>query len=134
MPWQTNVLVVANRTAGSDELIQTLKRRAEKGPTAIMLLVPSTPGGRAEAQERLDAALSRLRAAGLECTGKLGVDSNPLPCISEVWDPVKFDEIVISTLPSGASHWLNLDLPQRVARVTDAPVEHVVSSPQHAHA
>jgi hypothetical protein len=134
LPWQTNVLVVANRTSASDELMEALRRRADRGPTAFTLLVPAGPGARDEGRERLDDALARMRAAGLEVVGKLGIDSNPLFSLTEVWDAATFDEIVISTFPSGVSHWLNLDLPQRVARLTDAPVEHVVSTPQHAHA
>ena len=127
MSWQTNVLVVANRTAASDDLIDTLKRRARTGPTAFTLLVPAAPSGRADARSRLEEALARMRAEGLTVEGKLGVDSNPMFALCEEWDPARFDEIVISTFPSGVSHWLNLDLPQRVARFTDAPVEHVVS-------
>lgn len=134
MPWQTNVLVVANRTAGSDELIETMKRRAAKGSTAFTLLVPADPGARDDARDRLDAALERMRSEGLEVVGKLGVDSNPMFALCEEWDAARFDEIVLSTFPSGVSHWMNLDLPQRVARYTDAPVEHVVAAPQHAHA
>jgi hypothetical protein len=134
VPWQTNVLVVANRTAGSDELVETLKRRAAKGPTTFTLLVPADPGARADARDRLDTALARMRAADLEVVGKLGVDSNPMFALTEEWDAAKFDEIVISTFPSGVSHWLNLDLPQRVARLTDAPVEHVVAAAQKVQA
>jgi hypothetical protein len=32
------------------------------------------------------------------------------------------------------SHWLNCDLPQRVARLTDAPVEHVVAAAEKVNA
>jgi hypothetical protein len=132
--WQTNVLVVANRTAGSDELIGALRRRAEVGPVRCTLLMPAGPGGRADARERLDEALARIRAAGVEAEGRIGVDPNPLFCIGEVWDPAHYDEIILSTFPSGISHWMNLDLPQRVAKLTDAPVEHVVSEPARAPA
>jgi hypothetical protein len=75
-----------------------------------------------------------MRAAGLEVVGKLGCDSNPMFALTEEWDASKFDEIVISTFPSGVSHWMNLDLPQRVARLTDAPVEHVVAAAEHVSA
>jgi hypothetical protein len=75
-----------------------------------------------------------MRAADLEVVGKLGIDSNPMFALTEEWDAAKFDEIVISTFPSGVSHWLNLDLPQRVARLTDAPVEHVVARSQKVQA
>jgi hypothetical protein len=125
--WQRTVLVVANRTAGSDELIERLERRAAEGPLRCTLLMPVGPD-RSDAYERLEDALIRMHRAGIEVEGRLGVDPNPLFCISEVWDPAHYDEIVISTFPSGVSHWLNVDLPQRVARLTDAPVEHVVSA------
>jgi hypothetical protein len=134
--WQTNVLVVANRTAGSDELIDALRRRAEKGSVTCTLLMPAGPGGREEARARLDEALSRMRAVGIDADGSIGVDSNPIFCIGEVWDPARYDEIVISTFPTGVSHWLKVDLPQRVRKLTDAPVEHVVAvgdrRPAHA--
>jgi hypothetical protein len=121
--WQTHVLVVANRTAGSEELLEAMKRRAARGATAFTLLMPAGPG----AQGRLDGALAKMRAAGLEVVGKQGVDGNPLFCVGDLWDPSVFDEIVVSTFPTGVSHWLNLDMPQRMARLTDAPVEHVVA-------
>jgi hypothetical protein len=132
--WQTNVLVVANRTAGSDELIDVLKRCAEKGPLKCFLLMPTGHGDRAEARERLHEAVERMRIAGVDVTGRLGVDANPLFAVAEVWDHSAYDEIVVSTLPTGASHWLNLDLPQRIARLTNAPVDHVVTQAEHAKA
>jgi hypothetical protein len=132
--WQTNVLVVANRTAGSDELIDTLKKRVGDEPVKCTLLMPTAPGGREEARERLNKAVERMRKAGIEAEGILGDDTNPLFCVPEVWDPTKFDEIVISTLPSGVSHWLKIDLPQQVAKITGAPVEHVVSVPVESDA
>ena len=128
MTWQTNVLVVANRTAGSDELIAALKRRAERGPIRCTLLMPAGHGFRDEARTRMEDAIARMRAEGIEADGHIGVDPNPLFCVGEIWNPSAYDEIIISTFPSGVSHWLNLDLPQRVAKLTDAPVEHVVSS------
>jgi hypothetical protein len=130
--WQTNVLVVANRTAGSDELIAALRRRAETGAVKCTLLLPAGGGSRQDAQTRLAEALERIRAAGIDAEGRLGVDSNPLFCVGEIWDAAQYDEIIISTFPSGVSHWMNLDLPQRVAKLTDAPVEHIVSSSQEA--
>ena len=130
MAWQSKVLVVANQTSASDELIEALRRRAEAGSTAFTLLVPAGAGAR----QRLDRALERMLAAGLDVTGTVGADSNPMFALSEVWDPTEFDAVVVSTLPIGVSRWLNVGLPQRIARLTNAPVEHVVaeSAPVHA--
>ena len=131
MVWTNSVLVVANVTANSDELLEELRRRAEAGPTRFTLLVPATGGtrgGRAAAKEQLDAATARMREAGLDVAGKVG-DPDPVAAVHELWDPKEFDEIVISTLPTGSSRWLRIDLPHRVERLTGVPVTHVLSSP-----
>ena len=36
-----------------------------------------------------------------------------------------FDEIILATLPAGASRWLRMDLAHRMQRVTKLPVEEV---------
>ncbi len=132
MAWKTCVLVVASQTADSEELLRTLSARSERGPTQFTLLLPSPPGAtHDEARARLSQALERLRAAGLEIDGQVG-DSNPLTAIKEVWDPAKFDEILVSTLPTGTSKWLQIDLPHRAERITGVHVEHVVATPRSA--
>jgi hypothetical protein len=128
MAWQTRALVIANRTADSDQLLEALQERARSGPIAFTLLVPAGAGGnRDEARARLESACQRLRAAGLEVEGSLAHDADPLGAVHEAWDPAKFDEIVVCTLPTGVSRWLQVDLPHRVAKATDAPVTHVVA-------
>jgi hypothetical protein len=131
MTWKFSVLVIANVTAASDELLDTLRRRAESGACEFTLLVPATGGGRAgreAARAALESALERLRADGLEATGTVG-DPDPVAAAHDVWDPRRFDEIVVATLPTGASRWLAVDLPHRLERLTGAPVLHVVAQP-----
>lgn len=124
-----HLLVVANRTADSDELLADLRERADRGPIAVTLLVPQdTHGGYGP---RLRAALDRLHDAGIEAEGMLG-DTDPISAVAEVWDPRRYDEIIVSTLPTGVSRWLGIDLPHRVARMTDAVVHHVVSTERRA--
>src|ERR671918_617611 len=49
---------------------------------------------------RLDAALERMRAAGLDnVDGRVG-DPDPVVAVMEMWDPMKFDEVIVSTLPT----------------------------------
>lgn len=125
MPWTTKLLVVANRTADSGELLQALRDRAARGPLKVTLLVPQdVVAGRAS---RLNHALERLREAGIDAEAMLG-DVDPVVAVQEVWDPRRFDEILVATLPAGVSHWLSIDLPQRIGRCTGAPVSHVVAS------
>jgi hypothetical protein len=127
MAWQTRALVVANRTADSDQLLDALAGRARSGPVAFTLLMPAGPTARDEARTRLAAAVARMRAAGLEVEGTLGRDSDPVAAVHDAWDPAQYDEIVVCTLPTGVSRWLQVDLPHRVAKLTDAPVTHVVA-------
>jgi hypothetical protein len=134
------VLVVANRTAGSDELRQALCERAELGPCEFKLLVPATPAaagdphsGRQAAKEQMHEAVDRLQTAGLEIEGRVG-DPDPIVAVHEVWNPAEFDEVIVSTLPTGASRWLALDLPRRVGKITGAPVAHVEAHDPKARA
>jgi hypothetical protein len=130
MAWEFSLLVVANVTAGSDELLDSLRERAERGTCAFTLVMPATG---AEARERLETALSRMREAGLDVEGKVG-DPDPVVAVMDVWDPMKFDEIIVSTLPTGSSRWMGLDLPHRLEKLTSVPVRHVVSKPPQAEA
>jgi hypothetical protein len=127
MAWENSVLVVANVTATADELMSALGERAARGACRFVLVVPAGgPGG----QPQLDAALEKMRAAGLEhVSGHVG-DRDPVVAAMEAFDPMEFDEIVVSTLPSGSSRWLGLDLPRRLGKLTSVPVHHVVSQPR----
>jgi hypothetical protein len=130
MAWKRSVLVVANVTATSDELLATLQARSAREPMSFTLIVPATAsgGGREAAKQQVVGALERLRAAGLEVDGGIG-DGDPMIAVTEAWDPRRFDEIMISTLPSALSKWLQTDLPHRVAKLTGARVTHVLSTP-----
>lgn len=133
-----NVLVVANRTAESPELLEALKQRAAQGDVEFSLLVPSTPHGVAwaadmhsgggEAEQHMENAVERMRSEGLQVTaGKVG-DPDPVAAVQDEVNFTKYDEIVVSTLPGGISKWLKLDLPHRVERATGLPVTHVTAS------
>ena len=127
MAWKRSFLVVANVTATSDELIEALKERA---PAQFTLVIPATPsgGGREAAVAKLTDALEQLRAAGLEAEGSVG-NADPILAVSDVWDPKKYDEIIVSTLPMRFSKWLHAGLPERISKLTDCSVTHIVSQP-----
>jgi hypothetical protein len=131
MAWQFNVLVVANVTADSPELLQALRDRAARESCRFTLLVPAPvagAAGREAAAARLDNALARMREAGLEADGMVG-DPDVVMAVHDAWDPQRYDEIVVSTLPTGSSKWLQVDLPHRIGKLTDALVRHVVAEP-----
>jgi hypothetical protein len=127
MAWEFHVLVVANVTATSDELLTALKERAQQGGCRFTLVMPRSGDG---ASERLEEALEAMRAAGLGNVGGRVGDPDPVVAAMETWDPMAFDEIVVSTLPTGASRWLGLDLPRRLQKLTGVSVRHVVAEPQ----
>jgi hypothetical protein len=114
-------------------LLDVLCERCSAGPVAVMLLVPATwdvvdpHGGRETAERNLAAALRRLRAEGLEADGTVG-DPDPIVAVRDIWDPARFDEIIVSTLSAPVSKWLKLDLPRRVRRLTGVEVTHVIAS------
>jgi hypothetical protein len=128
--WTTKLLVVANRTVDSDELHAALEARADAGPIRVTLLVPQdTQGGQGR---RLRTALERLNAAGIDAEGMLG-DTDPAVAVMEAWDPRRWDEVIVVTLPSGASKWLAFAVPHRIAKITDVPVTHVEAEEPRAH-
>ena len=131
---KTSVLVVANRTAGSEELLEALRKRAEQGPASFHLVVPATPrgvswvadmhaGGDA-AEHDLDGALERLRGVGLDVDGEIG-DPDPVAAVQDAVNQGSYEEIIVSTLHKTISKWLKLDLPSKAAHATGLPVTHV---------
>lgn len=119
-----HVLVLAGLTVVSGALRTALLARAARGPAEFTLLLPA-PEGCAGHRERLLAAVERLRADGLDVAGQLG-DPDPLVAVSQVWDPVEYDEIVLSTFPPGRSGWLERGVPHALERATGVTVSHVV--------
>jgi hypothetical protein len=132
------VLVVANRTAESPELLEALKRRAEEGPCEFTLLVPSTPHGLAwsadmsaggdEAEGHRQAFIDELREEGLDVTEAKVGDPDPLAAIQDECNFAEYDELIVSTLPLKVSKWLKIDLPHKAGHATGLPVRHVVGS------
>ena len=124
MAFTTHLLVVANRTVDSPELLDALRHRAQRGPIHVTMLAPSAYSERAPVQERMQSAAAILSEAGIDSAAMLG-DADPLVAVQEAWDPGRYDEVIVSTLTEGASQWLQIDLPHRVAKLTDCQVRHV---------
>jgi hypothetical protein len=140
----THVLLVANRTAATDGLLEAVRARAQQGPVTFHLVVPAHPhglhkvvdpqdGDAGEAERVLAKALPLLSAAaGTDVTGEVG-DHEPLMAIEDALHRAPYDEIVISTLPRRLSRWLRIDLVSK-ARGTGLPVTHVEAKDREAAA
>jgi hypothetical protein len=131
------VLVVANRTAESPELLEALKQRAADGDCEFTLLVPSTPhglgwaadmhSGEDEAEDHRQAFLDGLREKGVEVQEAKVGDQDPLAALADECNATSYDELIVSTLPLHLSKWLKLDLPHKAGHATGLPVTHVVA-------
>ena len=153
-----HVLVVANRTLGGEELLRVVLDKASAEPTEFWIVVPMTPlpsgrpgamvewasgvpvrpGGtpvadddgaaREAAEGRLRLGIERLRRAGATVDGEVG-SRDPQRAVGDALAHHEVDEIIVSTLPTGVSHWLRLDLPKRLERKHHVPVTTVTARP-----
>ena len=118
-------LIVANQTLTGPKLMAAVVARQVREPYEFHILVPASHlHGTAAWTE--GEALAQARAAlahALDYFGEAGV-----PATGEVGDGEHIDEIIISTLPPGASRWLKRDLPRRLTRY-GVPVSHVTAEP-----
>jgi nucleotide-binding universal stress UspA family protein len=131
---KAKVLVVANRTAGSSELLDAMRERAEQSPATFHLLVPASPSGASwafdmhsgqdAAEHDLEGALQRIRDLGLDVEGEVG-DPDPVAAVSDVTHDTAYDEVIVSTLPKHLSKWLKLDIAHKIEHTTGLPVKHV---------
>jgi hypothetical protein len=111
------LLVVANPGIDSEAVCDAIVKRAVDGPVQITLVasasvgdgplcVPRTEYGervvrahRREAAERMQRAVRRLRDAGVAVEGVVSADPDESGFAHDVWDPSRFDEIVVSCHP-----------------------------------
>jgi hypothetical protein len=132
------ILVVANQTAESDELLGALKARSDEGPCEFTLLIPATPhgvswaadmfAGGEEAEEHRNAMVERLRSIGLPIKEAKVGDPDALAAVQDACNFASYDEVIVSTLPLHVSKWLKVDLPHKVEHATGLPVRHVEAS------
>ena len=123
-----NVLVLANQTVVSDELLDRIRHRNAEGPASFLIVVPAgdDPDSEHAADRRLRQALSTLRMEGIDAHGQI-VHPDPYTAAMQVTKDERVDEILVSTFPGEKSGWLRQDLIGRLRKGTGLPVQHVVS-------
>src|SRR3954463_1908888 len=111
-----HILIVANRTAAAQRLLDAVERRAAWGPCTFTLLVPDVEHHR-DADWTLDTARRMLsKAAGTAVAGLAG-GPDPFVAVQEAVATGKYDEIIISPLPRGVSKWRRRVLARRLQRL-----------------
>lgn len=136
------VLVLANQTVDSDELLVELNRIGADQSAEYLVVVPASPvdtGAAAThgprdvteatqeaATARLETTLSALRSENLHAEGELG-DYRPLRALDHAVAKFDPDQIVIATLPPELSIWQRFDVVDRARAQFKVPVTHVVA-------
>jgi uncharacterized membrane-anchored protein len=123
---EPGILVVTNKTEATPALVAAMRERAAAGPARFFLLVPNPdhlPFDRvgtdtSEGERVLERALPRLKQqSGAEVEGRVANSPNAYDDIVAALDGGEYREIILETLPSHVSHWLHVDLPERVAHL-----------------
>jgi phosphopantetheine adenylyltransferase len=136
-PDATSILLVANETLAGGTIVDTLRRRADRGPIEVSVVAPvSAPrqgyvvyrdSRQATAARRLSKTLAALGAAGIPAHGEV-VDDDPAAAVRDALATQEIDEIVVSTHPESRSGWLRRNLLDEIRRAAgERPVEHVVT-------
>ena len=124
---EKNVLVIANETVISRELLDRIRLRAGSGPASFLIMAPQSDDlPSPEADRRLRRALSELRSEGIDVHGQV-VHPDPYTAALHATHDERVDEIIVSTFPGDRSGWLRRDLVERLRRDTALPVDHVVA-------
>jgi hypothetical protein len=129
-------LVLANQTAAGDELVEHLEKLAQEGPHRFIVVVPQDSGeGRAAsaARERLGQLLESLRSDHIVAAGMIG-DPDPLTAAMNALQYFHISQIVVSTLPSNRSAWIEKGLVEKLERDSGKPVQHVEAKGEPAGA
>jgi len=130
-----NVLVIANETVIGEPLLERIRARSAEGQASFLIVCPQSDPSRGEhpeAERRLRAALSRLRAEGIDVHGQIA-HPDPYTAARQAIEDERVDELIVSTFPGDkGSSWLRGDLLERLRKDTGLPVEHVVVEPAAA--
>ena len=124
---ETNVLVIANQTVVSGELLERIRERAAQSAASFLIVAPqSDEEEHTDADKRLRLALSELRGEGIDAHGQV-VHPDPYTAAMQIVNDERVDEIIVSTFAGERSGWMRRDLVQRLRKDTRVPVEHVVA-------
>jgi uncharacterized membrane-anchored protein len=133
---EPRVLVVTNKTDATAAVIEAVRERAAAGPARFFVLVPNpahlafdrNSTDTSAGEKVLRRALPLLEEpAGSEVEGRVATSPNAYDDIVEELQRGDYREIILETFPSHVSHWLHVDLPERVAGLGYA-VETVVAT------
>jgi nucleotide-binding universal stress UspA family protein len=128
------ILVLANETADADALVEVIERSAGERGNVLVVAPALNPrlrhwpsdedDARLQAKRRLQRAVERLQAAGVDATGMIG-DADPLQALRDALSWFPADQLIVATHPAGRSNWLATNLVERSSRWFAGPIVHV---------
>jgi uncharacterized membrane-anchored protein len=122
----SKILVVANKMEATKALVDAVRERAAAAPARFFVLIPNPdnlPFDRnspdlSDGGHVLERMLPLLKQqSGAEIEGGVANSPNAYDDIVEALDSGEYREIILETPPSHVSHWLHVDLPQRIAHL-----------------
>ena len=125
------ILVLADRLIAAPQLLETVRRKATKGPIDVTLLMPAFPVALdpegLQTSHTLELAIPPLaEAAGGFVQGIVG-HPDPFVAVCLAVHRTPYDEVILSRRSPQVARWAKRDLPRRVRRLG---VEVTVVSPQ----
>ena len=120
------VLVVLNKVEATAALLDAVKRRTAAGAARFFILVPNpdhigfdrNSSDSADGEALLAKALTQLQAPAKSIvSGRVADSPNAYDDIVAALDGGNYREIILETPPTHVSHWLHVDLPERVAHL-----------------
>jgi uncharacterized membrane-anchored protein len=122
----SKILVVANKMEATKALVDAVRERAAAAPARFFVLIPNPdnlPFDRnspdiSDGEQVLERMLPLLKQqSGVEIEGGVANSPNAYDDIVEALEGGEYREIILETPPSHVSHWLHVDLPQRIAHL-----------------
>jgi hypothetical protein len=109
----SRVLIVANRTAATPDLLDAGRARAVQGRCEFVLMIPDA-GSRSRTDWTPESALPMMRRAAGRPVASLDGGADPFRTVAEAVRTGRFDELFVSALPRKAARLMHRDLAQRV--------------------
>jgi uncharacterized membrane-anchored protein len=120
------VLVVLNKVEATAALLEAVKRRTAAGAARFFVLVPNpdhagfdrNDSDSADGEALLARALTQLQAPAKSIvSGRVADSPNAYDDIVAALEGGNYGEIILETPPAHISHWLHVDLSERVAHL-----------------
>jgi len=134
-PGSKRYLVIGNQTLTDDSVLQRINDMTRDGH--VHLVVPATPAkagaevvddkGLALATYRMRHAIDLLHDSGVDAEGEVG-HLDPVRAAADALAHEHADEIILATLPEGASKWLHVNVPAALEHRFGLPVKVLTST------